>query len=1050
MKKLHILLTTIFSLMFLGLYAQNIKIKGRVVDQNLLPIEGASVTVSGAQASALSDSTGYFEIETPKSQGALSIMAEGFYPQTLPLQFHNGKFEMIKADGTSNGASKARIVLISVNQPGYDDELVLPFGNEKRDRQSTSAANITQKDLNGFTIESALQDRTAGLRILQKSGMPGEGGYLNLRGVHSLVAENNPLIVVNGVPYMPDQEPSGVINGYSRSLFAGLNVNDIKNITVLKGAAASLYGSLGSNGVVMIETEQANSENLETEISFSGNYGMNWSDRELPLMSSDEYKKYLMDIGMTRYNTDKLLSTYEFLKDDPSNYNNYLYNNHTNWQKEIRKPSFVTDNVFRIKGGDAIAKYNISLGYTRLGGVLDGTHEDRYHTLINTNILVNEKFSIFTNVGLGYMKGALQEQGMTQGTNAFLESVYKMPFLSPYKQEADGSLLSTYASYRYGISNPVGIINLMNVEDKIYDVNVRIGLNYKVNRDWTLNGVVGLFYRYTQENVFIPGETDKVVIPLGDVSAKNTVREGIAEQINMYYNVQAAYNHTFADIHRVNAFAGAQFITSRKEYDAATGYNTGEDVYTTLDYVSKGTGRFSGYNHLWNWMNYYLHADYTYNELVKASVNVSLDAASVTGDDANTLGVFPSGSITFMAANLGLNAGWLNRLDLRAEYGLTGNSRFSSNYGKNYYQNAMFQEFSGIVRSNVPNTRMQWEQSRQLNLGLDLAVFNHRLNITADYYKAVADDLLFARPISAVYGSKTYYDNQAKIETNGVELAVQAAILRNKNVEWTIGGNIATAKSKLKSLGGDKQYINKFSETYGDDVQVISRVGEDPYQFYGFRTNGVYASTAEAQAAGIANEFGTPYQGGDIRFVDQNDDHKINDDDRVALGSAAPDYFGSFGSSLRIKNFTLSALFSYSVGNYAYNAVRRKLESADGDRNQTKAVINRWRLEGQQTTMPRADWGDPTGNNNFSDRWVEDASFVKLRNVTLAYTFNRKVFNFFRSGTLYVTGENLCTWTDYLGMDPEFSYSYSENMQGFDYAKNIIPKMIKFGFNLKF
>jgi hypothetical protein len=241
-----------------------------------------------------------------------------------------------------------------------------------------------------------------------------------------------------------------------------------------------------------------------------------------------------------------------------------------------------------------------------------------------------------------------------------------------------------------------------------------------------------------------------------------------------------------------------------------------------------------------------------------------------------------------------------------------------------------------------------------------------------------------------------------------------------------------------------------FKEYDNDDAMVIMRKGESPYQFYGYRTNGIYATTAEANASGLKNIYGNAYQAGDVKFVNELDEDKvINAKDKVLLGSATPDFFGSLNTTLRYKKITLTADFGYSIGNMAYNAVRRELESMSTFRNQSESVKNRWQVEGQNATLPRAAYGDPAGNNVFSDRWIEDASYIKLRNLTLQYNLG-KLLKICQSGTVYITGENLFTITDYLGGDPEFSYSYAAFMQGFDYAKIARPKTILVGFQLYF
>ena len=323
--------------------------------------------------------------------------------------------------------------------------------------------------------------------------------------------------------------------------------------------------------------------------------------------------------------------------------------------------------------------------------------------------------------------------------------------------------------------------------------------------------------------------------------------------------------------------------------------------------------------------------------------------------------------------------------------------------------------------------------------------------LTIRNIKAKATDVLMISPNSSAYGTAYYYSNDGEISTKGYDVSLSLTPVKTRNFEWTIGGNVSTFVNEVKSLGK----INETITTLGDGAEVITRVGENPYSFYGYKALGVFSTSEEAETAhkGIANlvnKNGVPYQAGDVRYEDRNKDGIINNKDKQVIGSATPDFYGSFYNHLQYKGFALDLTFVYSVGNDAYNAVRRVTESASDFSNQSKAVIRRWNMEGQITDMPRAQWNDVVGNNDFSDRWIEDASYLKLRDITFSYTFNKPVWNFFQGGTLYVTGQNLVNFTKYLGMDPEFAYSYNESMQGVDYGKVVSPKSVKVGVNLKF
>jgi TonB-linked SusC/RagA family outer membrane protein len=810
-----------------------------------------------------------------------------------------------------------------------------------------------------------------------------------------------------------------------------------------------LYGSLGSNGVILIETKGTSPEDLDTRITLSSTFGVSWNDRRIPLLGVDEYKSYVSDVGMTYYeNMEDLFDDYPFLKDDPDYYYNYLYNNDTDWQDEIYSPSVVSDNVLRVEGGDAVAKYDIALGYMQNGGVIDNTKQQRYQTQIGANIMINRKLELFTNIGLSYLQGEFLEQGMIEATNPVLVAYRKTPLLSPYKMDEDGNILDNYARYKYNISNPLAIVNTLNAENKQYNANLSLGVNYSLNDNLSFSGVVGMYYNYRQQDVFIPGVTEKTIIPMNYGLAENTVRSGVGETRNFFTSITGTYQKTFNDIHAVNASVAGQILTTSREYDAGRGFNTASDFYKTLNYVESGSEIFYGYIYDWNWANYNFHFDYTWNHLLKPSINLSVDGSSSSGVEVERYGIFPSGELTFMAKNLKplMNSSFLNEFNLRAGYGLTGNSYFSPKYGKNYYHSSAFMGLSGIVRSNIPSTGLEWEKTKQFDAGIDLSLFKYRVNISADYYNTSSTDLVIQQPLSSVFGGGDFYENTAEISNQGIEVSLDAAILKSQNFDWTIGGTLGLIDSEVKSLGEENEYVYELE----DGAEIITRQGENPYSFYGYKSLGVFSSSAEAGSAALSNWQGVSFSGGDVYYEDVDGDHVINDEDKQVIGSALPDLFGSFFSAIRYKNFTLSARFNYSFGNDAYNAVRRVTESMDDFANQSEAVVNRWRYDGQVTNVPRACYDDPIGNNSFSSRWIEDASYIKLSNVSLRYNFNKTILGFFRSGTIYVAGENLYTWTDYLGLDPEFSYSYSDMLQGIDYCKVVPPKSVKFGFSLKF
>lgn len=1045
MKKIQIILLTIaFCLTSLASWAQQAnKISGKILNANNQPIKGAVVSVSGSE-DVITDENGSFQTSCANPEKAtIKVWAAGFYNVLQPV----------------DQRTDLRIVMIPENTYRYNQTKVLP-GRIEINNNTTSAENIGKKDFlpASMKIDRALAGQIAGLQTTRNSGMPGEGSYMNLRGVRSFIGNNAPLIVINGVPYVSDTHSSPLIEGLSRDILGAYNINDIQNITVLKGAEAAMYGSMGANGVILIETDGATSDNLNTEISYYGQFGLSWNNKRMPLLNGLQYKSYLSDIGLGYYSTmDDFFTNFPFMSDNMNAKYTQYYNNNTDWQDEIYQKGFVTDNLFRVEGGDAIAKYDLSLGYSSEEGILSNTKTDRYHTMLNGNILVSKNFEITATVGLAYMNGNYQEQGINLRSNPMMAAYIKSPLLSPYEKTMEGLVTPVYSNYYYGacqdmtfaVSNPLAIVNTLDARNRQYDVNIKAGFNYRPIQDLNINGNLGIYYNYNKEHVFIPGRSDLTITPLRDFygAEENTVRDGVAEAVNYFFNLNANYKHTFNNRHAINVLGGVQALLTRQEYDGAYSRQTTNDFYQTMN-LTTGT-YFGGYLEKWNWMSFYGHADYTYNNTLNLGLNISADGTSATGKNAKRFYVYPGVSATWMIKNMPflIDKTWLNTLNLRAEYSLTGNSRFSSNYAKSYYVASVFQKASGITRSQIPNTCLKPEMTRQLNLSLEASILRNRITVGANYYNATTNDVIMAQNKSSVYGTIPYYMNCGKIANSGVELSLQASLVRLRDFEWIVGGNIAFADSEVKSLGDNESLVNEYS----DDAAVISRVGGKPYEFYGLQADGVFATQAEADAANLLNGSSQRFNAGDVRYVDQNGDGYINYKDYVSLGSAAPDYFGGFYTNIRYKQFSLAADFTYVHGNKAYNAVRRQLESVSTFGNQSEAVSARWNVEGQVTDIPRATYNDPMGNSDFSSRWIEDASFLRMKNITLSYNFDKPVWNFFRSGTIYVTGENLLTFTKYLGMDPEFAYSSSDcATQGFDYAKVMQPKSVKLGINLKF
>ncbi len=1015
---------------------QKIKVTGKVYSaDSRLPLNEVLLYSKDAQHTALSDSTGSFTIEVTDKNAWIRVTSDGYQEANLFL----------------NGRQKLNIYLVPAGRFMYNATYSTSEGKENTDNKIGNALSLNQKDMNkGYASpEDALTGRMAGLRIINKSGMPGEGSLVQMRGLHSLLAENVPLIVVDGVPYLPDLESSSVINGYSKGIFAPVNMKDVESITLLKGADAAAYGSMGSNGVLLIETERSQATSTEVQVHLTN--GVGFMKRQYPLMNDREFKTYIADIGSTRYSSlNDLVTVFPFLRDDPTYSGNYLYNHNTDWQKEVYSSAVTSESHVKVSGGDAVASYALSVGYLYNKGLLESTKQSKYYTRLNGDVNVRKNFKMFVNAAFNYGDYDLQETGLQPKTNPMLAAIYQAPVLSVYEQNREYQNLPHFnptVSY-LGISNPAALISDVEAKNTAYDILVDLGFNYNLPLSLKLAGVIGIYYNYSKESMFVPGNTSGAIAPLEEGIQANTIRSGASEGLNYYVKMSLDFDRVFRNIHSVNATLGYQLMSSRREMDWGAGLSKKSDFYKTLGNVDASLGRtITGYLNKWNWMDFYLKAKYGFKEQLYLGATLTMDAASPYGKSAGRVVFLPTAQIAWNLKNSTLlqDAYGISRLMLRGEYGVTANSRFSAKYGRYYYQTEVFRNIAGMVRQGLPNTNLKPERVVFGNVGADLGLFGERFSLSVDLFRETTKDLLFDKAMGAAYGYKTMYRNDGELKTDGIEATFHVNLLKKGNFQWYVGGNIAHAKTTVESLGGQNEKIY----TMDNGAVLISRVGEAPYSFYGHVAEKVFATQSEINRTKYISHSGDAFQVGDIKFRDVNGDRIIGDDDRMVLGNSAPDFFGGFYTNLTYKGFNLFVNFAYSYGNKVYNAVRKAGESMDGFENQFSTVVKRWMIDGQQTDMPRAVYGDPMGNSRFSSRWIDDGSFLRMKEVTLSYEFNRRLW-FFNNLKAYLTGENLVTWTKYVGLDPEFGYSYDPMLAGVDMGKVPLPKMVKLGLVLNF
>lgn len=1010
----------------LPIFAQTV-ITGKVLSSyDKEPIQNAVVTVVNTTHTTQTRADGTFRFkdleEVPTS---IRVWSPGYYEAVIEVL----------------GRSEFEITLISAGRIKYDNVIDGAFS----DKNSTYLQNSDFR-LGAVNIENVLVGEVAGLRVTNKSGMVTEGATLNYRGVRTFEADNSPLIVINGIPYLPDGGNSPIIGGYSRSILSAVNVNDIKSIRMLKGADANRYGSLGSNGVLYLET--STSTDLETVVEFKGNYGVAHNFSTIPLLGVSDYKSFLGNVGMTEYeDMGELLTRFPFLRDDPNYFYNYLYNNDTDWQDLIYRNAFVTDNHLRIKGGDAVAKYDLSLGVLSQDGALDNTKSTRYSTRMNADVALGAKFDLQAAMGLSYTTALLQEQGMLPATNPILAAFYRAPILSHRIKDRDNNLLPDYDGVRqFGVTNPVALMNTGKVSSDVYDIFVNANLAYKASANLRLNGTIGLFSNYTRQATFVPGISNATVIPLENGIALNTARAGAGKTSNVFLGMNGVYDKKF-DRDAWQLTGGVQAIIKAQEYDAGSGRNTSSDFYRTLDFVDNAGRMFWGYNESWNWLSFYGASTYNFRNFVKLDASLNVDGSSVSGSTANRFGLFPAADISFLMSNFGglKNVDAISNLVLKLGYAKTGNSRFSSRIGQSYYSSQLYRQLAGIVIGNIPNTGIQWEDNQNLQANLIFSGIDRRFNVNVGYYFTKSSNLLNVFPVSPIAGIDRVYINGGQIDNHGLEVDLNYTIVDNRNWSFSVGGNISTVNSTIKKLVGNQPIISDQS----DDVSRIHMVGQSPFSFYGHEFLGVISTAADASQLNLTDFRNQSFEAGDAHFNDVNPDGVIDKNDRKLLGSSLPKLFGGGFLNLRYRQFSLQGFMSYSQGNSIYNGVRRSLESLDSYQNQSEAALRRWQADGQVTDIPRAEYGDPMENARFSNRWIEDASYLRLENLIFSYKITKSSFKALANSEWYISGENLFTWTNYLGLDPVTAYSTQIGDMGIDYGKVALPRTFKLGINIK-
>jgi len=1001
---------------------KGILVKGIVKDaKTKAGLSGINVVVKGYSA-AITNNDGTFEINVPHLQALLSVGGQEFQTKMYPLKNRDSGLEVFLSE--------------AYYSPTYQIGN-LPTGQESQ-YGSTKAVSIVNFKTNQWSspvkesVGDFLQGRVAGLNSVRKSGVPGAGAYLTLRGFTSLYGSNKPLIIVDGMIYDDEDYGSGIIQNNSSSPLENLDVKDIENITVLKDDSA-LYGTKGANGVLIINTTRATE--LTTKIDFTMYGSANETPNQLPVMEANAYRTHISQLEASRGLTQDQIANLPYMNDNPLSSGYYKYHNETNWQDRVFKSSISQNYFLKIRGGDDIAKYGLSVGYLNNEGIVEGSQSTRYSTRLNAALRLTKKLSVDANMSFINNLQDQRDQGFAYKTSPVYLALTKAPFLGANVFDALGNMSPNLSDTDdFNISNPRAILDNGIGINKNYRFFGNFNFKYVINDAWNVNTLFGLTYNKERETFFI---SDKGVADIILPTAIGKNRSGSEVQIlnSLYTDTYANYFKKIREDHNIDVRFGFRTQKNHSESDLGLGYNSATDDFTSVGAGSNLLRQVGGALGEWNWLNIYASGSYNYRDKYFLTTSYAVDGSSRFGDDLDGKNKFSlmtsiTGAWLVSSENFMKDSKTINYLKLRGTISESGNDDIGNFTAQKYYVSQNLLGVQGLVRGNIGNPNLQWERIKKINLGADFGLFNERLNLSMDVYGKKTANMIVYETISGLSGFDYMVSNNGAMRTFGAELSLNARVINSPDFTFDFGLNLATYKNKVQALPNGDIFTQFGGATYRTSV------GSDANIFYGLQTNGVYATTTDAQADGLSRRLTNgelvPFKGGDMRFTDSNDDKVIDDNDRMEIGNPNPDLTGSFTTNFTYKRFSLQGLFSFSVGNDLYNGVRYNLEKMSGYENQSVAVENRWRAEGQITDIPKAVWRDPMGNSSFSDRWIEDGSYLRLKTLVIGYDFNVEKYNYIKAIKIYATANNLFTLTDYLGYDPEFSATSSIFGQGAD------------------
>jgi TonB-linked SusC/RagA family outer membrane protein len=975
------------------------------------------VAVTSGDKSVLTDEKGTFRILVPKGQTAkLVLTAEDCLSRTV-----------------YRSASQLNVPMdVTMYEKGFASV-----------KDQDNAYSITPS----LTVDDELSTRFAGdVRTVGRSATTAIGANMFIRGYNSLNANVQPLVIVDGTIWDTPFNRESIHHGFVTNTLADIDVTDIESVEVIKDAT-SIYGSKGANGVLVIKTIRGREK--ATKISFDASMGMNFKPKVPSTMNASQFRTYVSELIKGTQTATTTAEEFEgYLDEDLTSITYHKYHNTNDWNDDVYRTGATQHYGLKVQGGDDIARYAISLGYTGALGNVRGTDFSRLNARINSDLNLYTGFKVGTEIFFTQVDRELRDDGVNTRTSPTFLAQIKSPFLIAHSYTTDGTGLTTSLEDVdvFGVSNPVSVIENAQGGHKQYRFGISAIPQLQLSKTLELSTRFSYYVDNLKEHYFSPMLGVSPIVLEGQGISYNTVKDQTASQSSLFSDTKLSFDQTFGGMHHLTALAGCRVFINTYENSIGIGHNTGDDQIFNLSSSLAFRSTDGGVTN-WNSSSVYAQANYSFDQRYDLWAAIACDASSRFGSMTEegfrlfggTWATFPSiGAKWNVKAESFLNAvSAIDQLQVRVAAGMTGNddlesiSRYAYLAPVNYLGSAVGKEIS-----NLSNNTLQWETTQKQNAGFDLTVLDGRLTLSFDVYQHTTDHLLTTKTSEKVSGLETYICNSGKLENKGFELGLGIKTYNGPKLKWNTSFTVAHYKNQILELP-EGDYL---TEIYGG--QVLTAVGQPAGMFYGYQTDGIFQTTESAEAAGLVkqndNASYSSFAAGDVHFLDTGDGKVtstgqivLDKNDQTVIGNPNPDFTGSFSNTLTRGNLSLDVLCTYSYGNEVYNYQRQMLESMSELYNQSAAVLNRWRYEGQATNMPKATYGDPMGNSRFSDRWIEDGSYFKIKNIRLTYLIPINS-SYIDGVTVWGACSNVYTFTNYLGSDPETSVNSSVLYQGID------------------